>query len=401
MKRNENTRFSKKLFALALIFVMLVSTCVVYAEEETTENPADNLILDDYSGYWTFYEYDNCFSMYRFPEKMTIRTGDEISLSLEVGLPGAGREWLDYYSLESNDENILTIDGKKSVDNARDTKIKARKPGVATLKFVRIEQECDDSDNYYNAYYTYYVQITVIDKKDWLRTMTPNKAKVISQVNSGSLGYKPYVYSNKVEVGFKPLGSEGREKVTYELWRSTQKDGTYEKVAAATVTELNQAEMYGYSTGGTLDDGEYYLVDKKNVKANTKYYYKIRSRFTEGDVYVDSPNIEIYWTAPKVKTRIGYSKSLKRYAWKKVKGVAGYVYWVGEDGDRELIWNSTFSHYTYTGGYDGYRTTKTYAKKGVTVLSVSPYTKHGKYYYMANHPLTKNKSNLTDIEYLG
>lgn len=402
MKRNENTRFSKKLFALALIFVMLVSTCVVYAEEETTENPADNLILDDYEGYWRFSGYGSqggIFWIEAFPEKMSIRTGDRIYLSTDAKFCDGTSEHLFDCKAESSDETIFTVDGAKSSETAKDKYIEAVNPGVATLKIVHTDIVHENGSYYYvEDKAPHYVEITVLDRK----TLASDNATVISQVKSGLDNCTPYVYSNKVEVAFKPTNPVGHLNDTiFELWRSTSKNGKYKKVASATLLELREAydDYNGYGLGGQIDDDTYYLMDHKKVKANTKYYYKIRSRYTYADAYSEFSNVKIYWTAPKTKYNISYNKSLGRYSWKKVKNVSGYVYWVDVEGS--LKWNTSYTDVYHETLEFGYRTTKTYAKKGLKVSSVSPYRKHGDYYYMDNHALTKYKSNLEDWEYQG
>lgn len=390
----------KKLYSIpkiALVMILLIAMSVPTSAAFAADNTTGGLILDDYEGYWSFSDYGTqggAFFVDAFPKKMTVRTGDEIHLSSNVTFPSGQKEYLYDCEIEISDESVLT-----EADSIGGFAFRAVKQGVAVLKVVEIELVHSNLGYEHVEIGTpNYVEITVIDRK----SLVSDNANVLPQVKSGIGRRTPYVYCDRVDVGFKPTNLSGHlDDTIFELWRSKEKNGTYKKVASATINELRDAETDYWETsiGGELSNGKYYFTDRKKVKADTAYYYKIRSRFSYANVYSEFSEPQKYWTAPKPIWKVSYSKSSKRSSWKKQKKAAGYVYWIEVDGAWK--WNSSYTDIYRDSFYLGYRTTKTYSKRGAKAAYVTPYKKHGDYYYMDWQPMTKYKSTLEDPEYQG
>lgn len=207
----------------------------------------------------------------------------------------------------------------------------------------------------------------------------------------------------------KGLGSgvfDAKKKEDYidevEIWRATSKSGKYKRIGSVF------ADKYiGFAARE--------FVDKK-LRPNKKYWYKIRVHYDvypEGDWnYTDwgpfSKPVS-YWTAPSHKVKF-LSGKRGFVRWKKVKGVKGYVVTerCTERAQRRVYlydkrWRITSGYVTTTkkmvvrnakwkmSAYD--------KKRGMKVVGVSPYVKHGKYYYAHGQKVVRSVNKYKGTTY--
>lgn len=193
-----------------------------------------------------------------------------------------------------------------------------------------------------------------------------------------------------------------------------------------------EATMYLYQKKGsgswkkikTLyadDETGYKYVTVKNLKPNTKYQYKVKSKISyEVEEYDDEWGYETYTrsktTTSKAKT---YWTALKPYKgkltsntsfyWKTTKGAKGYiatakeritVTWLGMTDSSNEVVASDMKKKT-SGSINGYAQFNYYgypatATAKIKSTKIYPYTKHGSYYYSAGAPLKKSPKKLAN-----
>ena len=198
---------------------------------------------------------------------------------------------------------------------------------------------------------------------------------------------KEYVYHNSIVVGMKASSTSNLE---YELYRSKSPNKGFKKVTVNKPLKLGSAKYYTFE-------------DYTGLKANTKYYYKVRARYTDSynsNEWSEFSKVQAYWTAPKPISdkKVKYNKTTRQATIPSVKNVAGYVYTA--HGVKKLGYN-IFGQ----GVYVGVEKTLTTSKRIFTVkkvrsdmyasyiADVKPYAKHGKYYYVSGYRLTKKLSS--------
>ncbi|MGN0047033.1 MAG: fibronectin type III domain-containing protein [Eggerthellaceae bacterium] len=175
---------------------------------------------------------------------------------------------------------------------------------------------------------------------------------------------------------------------------------------------------------------DYKYVTVKNLKPNTKYQYKVKSKVSYCiDEEIDVLDEDGYWVDHEYKTRTysetttskakTYWTALKPYKgnrssntsfyWHTTKGAKGYVAtakvrlsvtWLGITNssneiiasDRKKKTSGSINGYVQF-NYYGYPATATAKIKSTKIY---PYTKHGSYYYSAGAPLKKSPKKLAN-----
>ena len=143
--------------------------------------------------------------------------------------------------------------------------------------------------------------------------------------------------------------------------------------------------------------------DGKKVKQNTKYYYKMRMKYT-GVEYDNSWSkwsrvTGAYWTGVKPfkfdDNRIKLNKKTRKVTIPKPSTkVKGYIYSVG--ASKHLGYNIFGQEVRYRSGARRITTKRIFKVKNIDGMRVSvvydviPYTKHGKYYYVHGYKPMKN-----------
>ena len=217
-------------------------------------------------------------------------------------------------------------------------------------------------------------------------TVTEAKAKtpvLYKQINANT-----EVYYDGIDVCF---GIIKDEYVEYQIYRSTSPNKNFKKIK--TVRVKDYGSFYDW-----YQDDYYYLFKDKKVKSNKKYYYKVRARYynkENSNKWSAFTKAKAYWTAPKPVKNFKYNKKTRKLTIPKVKNVAGYVYDV--HSSRRLGYNIFGGAVLWI--EDATRITK---KRNITVKIldtksayqtveyVTPYAKHGKYYYMNDKKPMKN-----------
>ncbi|MBR3786594.1 MAG: Ig-like domain-containing protein [Firmicutes bacterium] len=198
----------------------------------------------------------------------------------------------------------------------------------------------------------------------------------------------------------------------YEIWRSTSPTKNFKRVGKVTVEEVSYMtdtlHVHGYPAGHQAGDWVMYN-DSKNVKQNTKYYYKVRVKYTGAEFdhsWSKFSKVQAYWTAPKPvpDKKVKHNKSTKKVTIpKQPKKVNGYIYSVG--ASKHLGYNIFGQEVRYRSGARRLTTKRSFKVSNIdgmrvtVVYDVIPYVKHGKYYYVSGYKPMKNIKKLK--EYYG
>ncbi len=196
-------------------------------------------------------------------------------------------------------------------------------------------------------------------------------------------------------------------EVEYEIYRSNKKNTGFTKVGSVKIKKSTNSTPYvnGSMSGSmSLLDETYTYVDKKKVKQNKQYYYKIRARYCDpysshSEEWSDFTKVQSYWTALKCpkNNKIRYTLSGKD-VWPKAKGAVSYVYNANAIVRRgyNIFGKPILSSWTDTIVAKKNKVTIHKVKAGVKINNLSgvcPITKHGKYYYAEGYlPQKKLKS---------
>lgn len=333
--------------------------------------------------------------------------GDDISLK-----KGYSKEFKSALTLDSQMYMVTTKDGQfvsqKLFNDARNYTVTTS--DEATCKSTEIYNSYDMLDGYrltgvYGGNTTVTLTVTDGDIVGYTKEFNVNvamldKAGVVKMAPANS---KCNAYSHTAEIRFKPLEGD----VEYKLYRSTSKYGTYKHVKTlannrnANTNDKIDAYIDVYST---RKDGSYVIYENQDtLKANKKYYYKIKARRLEPDAnnaWSAFSEPVAYYTAPKylTKKQYSYNKRTRYLKISKITGAVGYAYEIG--GAKKLGYN-IYGRPVYIGKEQTLITTKRSFKvksyiDGVptgSVDSVLPYTKHNGLYYAHGHKLTTKPAN--------
>lgn len=164
-----------------------------------------------------------------------------------------------------------------------------------------------------------------------------------------------------------------------QVWRSTKKNGKYKLI----------------KTLGPKQLGCYPAFEDKRLKANTAYYYKVRARCSGEKTWGAFSKPVKYWTAPKRKVA-GKKVNGQKVTWRRAKGVKGYI--VTDTYVKKLGYN-VFGQKVMWGSSVTRTTSKTkwkLRKASGWVDSITPYAKHGKYYYAHGKPVVKKTAKFKE-----
>ena len=179
------------------------------------------------------------------------------------------------------------------------------------------------------------------------------------------------VFENKHKIFIKYYEDEKYDDFSYEVYRATEKNGKYKKIGS--FATKGSEPMY--------DD--YFDFWSKNLKSNTKYWYKVRwvNKINKTVYYSKFSKPVGYWTMPK-KAKIKINSSGSYISWNKVDWADGYQveeHYQGERGynifGELLTWNNT-KYYTVKGTS---KKKNFYSKKSSLLSSsfwVEPYIEH-------------------------
>ena len=272
-------------------------------------------------------------------------------------------------------------------------------------KVVKVYQ--DNNDGYFGSCYlkavgpgTAVITLTVDkDEKGEFNGVTKSFQVTVKQgpkatapvlCNQAASG--AHLMYNRLDVVYKLKN----QNATYEIWRSTSPKKNFKKVGTIHVKEDVVLKGYFKVPGfaGAWEAGSKVTFDdykkKFRLKANTKYYYKMRVKYT--DAYYDNSwskwsKVQVYWTPPQplADSKIKFNKSSRIVKIPKVKNVSGYIYTAGAI---EKLGYNVFGQGVY---YTADKTTTTQKRsfkvgyvegmKPCEVTNVIPYKKHGQYYY--------------------
>ena len=213
-------------------------------------------------------------------------------------------------------------------------------------------------------------------------------------------------------VGFRIKG----QPAVYEFWRSTSPKKNFKKVGQITIVEDSITKGVLRKKGDNLmsyEAGEKLIFeDGKKMKQNTKYYYKMRVKYT-GVEYDNSWSrwsrvTGAYWTGVKPfkfdDSRIKLNKKTRKVTIPKpATKVQGYIYSVG--ASKHLGYNIFGQEVRYRSGARRITTKRIFTVKNIDGMRVSvvydvvPYTKHGKYYYVDGYKPMKSVNRFK--EYFG
>lgn len=253
------------------------------------------------------------------------------------------------------------------------------------------------------------LNITIGNKITSSNTKLGATPYVYAQTYSGLI-YAPTLSQSKNEVLIQMVGTDIAD--SYEIYRSTKKDSGYKRIKTiknnANYTNYNyisdQVYKASYPVRHEYIDGKDYYVyhfNDKNLSANKAYYYKVKLTKKTNGVALCSKlsSAKAYWTTPK-KVTIRVSESYTKATWKKVSGASGYlvrekfIYFRGYNifgkrlyGTNDRVTRTTKTSYTKIAGSWGLK-----EKKDVTVI---PYVKHGKYYYVNGYHVISEKEMKT------
>ena len=214
--------------------------------------------------------------------------------------------------------------------------------------------------------------------------------------SQGKANHSLFYFEN--EIDFKILREAS---VEYELYRSTSKDSGYKLVK--TFTGSNHSD-FG-ETYGTVQDGD----NANKLKANTRYYYKIRARYTDpkyDNTWSEFSSPVSYYTAakPLAKSKYSYSESTHRLKITKVTGAKGYIYrlracdFIGYNVFGQSVMFSEEQN-LYTSKTNFITKKKVQNHTAYTVNWVIPVTKHGDYYYANGYkPVKKTSAYKSEVE---
>ena len=216
-----------------------------------------------------------------------------------------------------------------------------------------------------------------------------------------------YLLHNRLEVNYKLKN----QNAIYEIWRSKSPNKNFKRVGRIVVKE--DSVMDGYFKvpylSGSWEGGEKVSFDdyskKHRLQANTKYYYKMRVKYT--DPYFDNSwskwsKVRTYWTPPKplADSKIKFNSGSRYVKIPKVKGAKGYIYTYSAV---ELRGYNVFGQPVYYTAEKTRTTSKRSFKVGTVegmrpddVDDVVPYAKHGNYYYAHGYKPVKKLTRYHD-----
>ncbi len=312
----------------------------------------------------------------KFPGNMTINKGSSFWFERDYKiLCGSYYDyiWLRECEVTSSNPNVVRVVAGKPSETLRQIYIQGMDSGTATITFTVTKEGLLNglSGSF---------QVTV---KEGPKASAP--------VIASQTSFQPMVFSDRMFVGIKLLGGN----MEYEVYRSTSQNKGYKKIGSFIKENGEAGRLYEY------DDLS------KNLKANKKYYYKVRARhrdFYYSEEWSEFSAVKEYWTAPKMieDKKVKYNKKTKTVTIPKVKNISGYIY--TPHGVRKLGYN-IFGQPVYWGCERTATSTKrifkvkAFARTPVVyVADVRPYAKHNKYYYAEGYKLTKKLSSFKKAE---
>lgn len=266
------------------------------------------------------------------------------------------------YSYTSSNENAIVIKNHYLLTN---------NPGKSTIT-LKIDR-CSNK-NFIGKTFTFDMTVTA--------TPPCPGTKMVSQGKAGH--YCSYKY---LEASFYVIKGE----VEYEVYMSNSKKGEYKLVSTKSATASETSVL--------IHIGDMISVSTYDVKPDTKYYFKVRARYT--DSFSDnsfskfSEPVE-YWTAAaEITEKISFSSSSRKGSWPAHKGAKGYFYQLGASHFEGYNIFGQRVYYTESQQYISKKNTITAPKKISALAPASlgkiyPITKHGKYYYLNGQKLCKS-----------
>ena len=310
---------------------------------------------------------------------------------------------------------------KKDFSNAKTIMITNNKTLVKTIKDLAVGK------TYYLRVQTY-KNVKIAGKTQKIYSAWSETAKVVVAKSIGKF-YKQY---EKIPFLVSQIGSNSKYDVMYTMptahstqvnfgmritkdypgyypyqvtfYRATSKDGTYKKVSGQTNNWYNK----------------YFVVYDDDLASNKKYYYKAvilyvpnacdsKAEFNKlpaaEKIYDETIAIESFYTA------MAPMRDLKTdgwtMTWSAKKGAAGYIIreFVSRKLGYNIFGNPVFSHasaenISKTNSVRSRIKTINSGFSGKTITyHVSPYVKHGSYYYCHGKPVAKKIEHTTKISF--
>lgn len=296
----------------------------------------------------------------------------------------------EHFAITSSDTNVVKV-LKGDSNLFADQYLKAVGPGSATITMTVINKEGPIN----GIARSFNINVTQGAKATAPTLMT--------QVNA-----KYSVYYNRINIAYKVKD----QNATYEVWRSTSPKKNFKKVGTIKVKKSSINGYMDVPSWGSMEPGSRTYFDdfskKHPVKANTKYYYKMRVKYT--DEYFDNSwsnwsKVQAYWTSPKpiADKQVKFNKSTKKVTLpKQNKKMTGYIYTVS--GVKFLGYNIFGGRVYYSANSTRHTTKRIFKVTNVegmrpsNVDTVIPYMKHGKYYYAHGYDLVKNLNKYKKTE---
>ncbi len=319
-----------------------------------------------------------------FPEKASVDKGSWLDFG--AGIDDA---IIATINMGEEEEQLLYMEEEDFKLSASNDKVIVDKRGVKGVKKgtvdVTLTITSDQEPDLYGKTFT--CKVTVIEGP---------KAKPTTVISQSKTADHAAVFYNHINVGVK-YGDYDE----FQIWYSTKKDSGYKKLPIRKCRTVDDFDMVP----------QFYMYEvEKNLKANTKYYFKVRVRYRDeyhngGWSKYSKP--KEYWTAAKPisDSKVKFNKKTRKASWKKTKGAVGYVYTIKA---YEILGKNIFGQDVIYIARETKVTKKNNLKTPKKLLSVpvkevenvKPITKHGKYYFV-NGEFMKKKTSAFKVESTG
>lgn len=330
-----------------------------------------------------------------FPGDRNLNKGDTILFDRSYNAT-IGEKFSDFintdehFAITSSNPAVVEVRRDDSLQFA-DQYLKAVGPGSATITMTVVNKEGP---------------INGISKS--FNVNVTQGAKATAPVLTTQVAAKYSVYYNRIHIAYKIKD----QNATYEVWRSTSPNKNFKKVGTIKVQKSSINGYMDVPSWGSMEPGSKAYFDdfskKYPVKANTKYYYKMRVKYT--DEYFDNSwskwsKVQAYWTSPKpiADKKVKYNRNTRKVTFPKQNiKMTGYIYTAS--GVKFLGYNIFGGKVYYSANSTRFSTKRTFKVANVegmkpsNVDTVIPYVKHGKYYYAHGYDLVKSPKKYKKTE---
>lgn len=231
----------KRVLDILLVFVLVFTFSV------TTVSAAKYDMSDEYiykigstyylRGYTAPSEYSNFY------------VGDKLRYSAK---PLVNRQYYHTVSVSSSDNSVASVEKRNGLDGGYEVTFMSA--GTATLTATGTYHLLDNGGTDIVNTWSFTVNVT---------DMVANVPEMMKQLDNGiKAGTPPTAYYDRIEAAFRLVGSGGDGAYSYELWRSTSKDGSYKLIATLLPSHatLNSDVAMDRTMGGQVIDGDIQII---------------------------------------------------------------------------------------------------------------------------------------------